>query len=123
MNNIRIPLIRAALATALIGGAFAVLEPPRAAAALTIDAVSVEAGAPLQAMLLPTVLVVADANRPEAATMRVVGDALPVTLMPTVHVQARGGVAATDAVAHSGMLAAAAASAPRLPALGEPVRR
>lgn len=121
MNNIRVPLIRAALATALVGGAFAVLQPV-VDAALTSDSVAVEAGAPLQATLLPTVVIVADANHPDVAAMRVIGEALPVTLMPTVRVSTLGGIAAAHVARRAEVLAAAAAPAARLPALAGSAR-
>ncbi|NCT69050.1 MAG: hypothetical protein GXC76_15590 [Rhodanobacteraceae bacterium] len=116
MNNIRTPLIRAVLATALVGGALAVLPSPRADA-LDAGTASVDAAAPIEAVLLPTVVVAADASHPEAATTHVVGHALPVTLLPTVRVNARGGIAASDVAARADALVAADAPAPRLPAL------
>ena len=89
--NIRIPLIRAAVATALAAGAFMLSQTPQATAAADPVTMSVDARAPLQATLLPVVSVVADANEPDgAASLHVAAtDALPVTLMPTVYVTAR----------------------------------
>ena len=60
---------------------------------------SVEASAPLHATLLPELSVSASASEPDRAVAPklAAGAALPVTLMPTVHVVAsRDGFAARD---------------------------
>ena len=89
--NIRTPLVRAALAAVLIGGVYALPEVPHANAAPAMVTMSVDAGAPVHATLLPAVIVFADAGNPQLATASRIAaaDALPVTLLPTVHVHAR----------------------------------
>ena len=89
--NIRTPMIRAAVATALAAGAFMLPQTPSATAAEDFSTMSVDTRAPLHATLLPTVSVTADTNTPDgASTMHVAAtDALPVTLLPTVFVHAR----------------------------------
>ena len=84
----RTPLIRAALAVAMVGSAFAIERVPHAAG--TAAGVTIEARAPLHATLLPELSVVASASDPDlaVATNLAVTAALPVTLMPTVHVVA-----------------------------------
>ena len=110
----RTPLIRAALAMAMVGSAFA-LERVPAAGAPGASAhflhpcgteatqagvrMSVDANAPLHATLLPELSVSASASEPDRAVAPklAAGAALPVTLMPTVHVVAsRDGFAARD---------------------------
>jgi hypothetical protein len=94
----RTPLIRAALAMAMVGSAFAIERVPHAA---QLGAgMSVETTAPLHATLLPELSVSASASDPDlvVATKLAADAALPVTLMPTVHVVAtRDGLAALDA--------------------------
>jgi hypothetical protein len=94
----RTPLIRAALAMAMVGSAFALERVPQAAQPGA--GMSVEATAPLHATLLPELSVSASAtvaDRPVVSTLAT-GAALPVTLMPTVHVFAtRDELAALDA--------------------------
>jgi hypothetical protein len=89
--NIRTPLIRAAVAAVLIGGIYALPRTPHAAAAHASVTMSVDRTAPLHATLLPTLSVTADASAPdlEIAARLADVDALPVTLLPTVHVHAR----------------------------------
>lgn len=89
--NIRTPMIRAAVATALAAGAFMLSQTPPATAAEDSSTMSVDTRAPLHATLLPTVSVIADANDPDGvAGMRIAAtDSLPVTLLPTVFVTAR----------------------------------
>ena len=83
----RTPLIRAALATAFVGGLFAILHGAPAVPAS--ESMTVEAGAPLDATLLPIVSVYAYATNPDGiVAMRIAAtEALPVTLLPTVHVR------------------------------------
>ncbi|MFC4818907.1 hypothetical protein [Dokdonella ginsengisoli] len=75
-------MLRSALTLALIAGA---------AAHANAATMSVDAGAPIQATLLPEVTVVASSSRPyQEPTLRVAATApLSVTLLPTVHVNAR----------------------------------
>ncbi len=83
----RTSLIRISTLVTLIGFALA-----GAHASAQDDAVmTVDAGAPLQATLMPTVSVVADATRPDAEARWSVADTRPlrVTLMPTVRVTAQ----------------------------------
>lgn len=89
--NVRTPLIRAALAAAMVAGSFALERVPHAAAAEA--GLSVESRAPLHATLLPELRVTARAANPdaEAAAELAAGEALPVTLMPTVRVTAAAG--------------------------------
>ncbi|WP_395680189.1 hypothetical protein [Dokdonella sp.] len=111
----RTPLIRAALAMAMIGSAFALERVPAAGApgasahfphpygsqaAQPGVGMSVEANAPLHATLLPELAVSASASDADlvVATKLATDAALPVTLMPTVHVFAkRDKLAALDA--------------------------
>ncbi|MEO5624439.1 MAG: hypothetical protein ABIQ70_00345 [Dokdonella sp.] len=88
--NMNTVFIRAAIATAFVGFGIAAMHVPHAAAAQDVVSMSVDARAPLQVTLLPTLSVVADANRPEApGTARIASDEpLSVTLMPTVYVSA-----------------------------------
>jgi hypothetical protein len=87
--NIRTPLIRAALATALVGGGFALERVPANAATQAGITMSVDSQAPLHATLLPEVTVSARAAHPAQTTSHVASnDALSVTLLPTVHVTA-----------------------------------
>jgi hypothetical protein len=85
----RTPLIRAALAMAMIGSAFALERVPQAAQPGV--SMSVEANAPLHATLLPELSVGASASDEDlvVASKLAAGAALPVTLMPTVHVFAK----------------------------------
>lgn len=75
-------MLRSALTLALIAGA---------AAHANAATLSVDAGAPIQATLLPEVTVVASSARPyQEPTLHVAATApLSVTLLPTVHVNAR----------------------------------
>ena len=108
----RTPLIRAALAMAMVGSAFALERVPAAQPGVRV---SVDANAPLHATLLPELSVGASASDPDraVATKLATTTALPVTLMPTVHVVAsRDGFAARDAslaldAADAALLAAA----------------
>lgn len=85
----RTPLIRAALAMAMVGSAFALERVPHAAQPGV--SMSVETTAPLQVTLLPELKVSASASDADlvVASKLAAGAALPVTLMPTVHVVAR----------------------------------
>jgi hypothetical protein len=87
--NLNTVFIRAAIATAMVGVGLASFDVPHATATET-SAMSIDARAPLQATLLPTVTVVGSASQPDTqATMTVASeDALSVTLMPTVRVRA-----------------------------------
>lgn len=79
--NIRTPLLRAGIAASLLGGFYLFAQPVDANLPFSIDA-----DAPLAATLLPTVNVSANAHGGDE-TMRLSSvDALPVTLLPTVHV-------------------------------------
>jgi hypothetical protein len=101
MKTTRTPLIRAALAMAMIGSAFALEQIPEAAAAGTT--MSVDARAPLHATLLPELTVSARAQGADFAETSTLAttEALPVTLMPTVHVTAgRDDFALTTRVEH-----------------------
>ena len=94
----RTPLIRAALAMTMIGSAFALERVPQAAQPGV--GMAVEANAPLHATLLPELGVSASASDADlVVTTKLATDAaLPVTLMPTVHVFAkRDKLAALDA--------------------------
>ena len=94
----RTPLIRAALAMAMVGSAFALERVPEAAQPGV--RMSVDANAPLHATLLPELSVSASASDTDraVATKLATTAALPVTLMPTVHVVAsRNGFAARNA--------------------------
>jgi hypothetical protein len=99
----RTPLIRAALAMTMIGSAFALERLPAAGApgasahsphpygsqaAQPGVGTSVDANAPLHATLLPELGVSASASDAGlvVSTKLASGSALPVTLMPTVHV-------------------------------------
>jgi hypothetical protein len=86
--NMNTVFIRAAIATAFVGLGFASVHAPRAAAAHAAVTMSVDARAPLHATLLPAISVFADARNPDAPVASRVtgGEALPVTLMPTVYV-------------------------------------
>ncbi|MEO7326172.1 MAG: hypothetical protein ABIW82_15205 [Dokdonella sp.] len=88
MNTV---FIRAAIATAFVGFGVSAIHVPQAAAAQDVVSMSVDARAPLQATLLPTLSIVANAANPEAlGTARIVNDeVLSVTLMPTVYVSTR----------------------------------
>ena len=85
----RTPLIRAALAMAMIGSAFALERVPSAAG----TGMTIETRTPVHATLLPELSVVARTDDPDlvVATNLAATAALPVTLMPTVHVVARRG--------------------------------
>ncbi|MFI4968810.1 MAG: hypothetical protein ACHP7D_01295 [Lysobacterales bacterium] len=87
--NIRTPLIRAAFAAVLIGGVCALPRIPYANAAPVSVTMSVDAVAPLHATLLPTVSVFAGNPQRALAARIATTEALPVTLLPTVHVHAR----------------------------------
>ena len=101
----RTPLIRAALAMAMVGSAFMIERVPAAGApgasahfphpygsqaAQPSVRMSVDANAPLHATLLPELSVTASASNTDraVATKLATTAALPVTLMPTVHVVA-----------------------------------
>jgi hypothetical protein len=88
--NTRISLTRIATAAALAGCAFAGVHAPRATAQDDVT-MSVDAGAPLSATLLPQVTITASARHPGAEPRLTVADdePLPVTLLPTVRVNAR----------------------------------
>jgi hypothetical protein len=103
MKTTRTPLIRAALAMAMIGSAFALEQIPEAAAAQAGTTMSVDARAPLHATLLPELTVSARAQGADFAETSTLAttEALPVTLMPTVHVTAgRDDFALTTRVEH-----------------------
>lgn len=89
--NIRTVFIRAAIATAMCGFTLAFAEAPNAAPAQEGVTMSVDARAPLHAVLLPTLDVIAGVERSEAQALARIAAAtsLPVTLLPTVHVNAR----------------------------------
>lgn len=84
--KLRTPLIRAALAATMVAGSFAIDRVPVAVAADAHDAFAmrVDANAPLHATLLPELRV---GSRDGEAQLDA-SDALPVTLLPTVHVTA-----------------------------------
>lgn len=76
----------------MIRTAFLLLLPATTMAAMAVEApatMSVQPRAALQATLLPTVHVVADARGDATRFAVAQDDALPVTLMPTVYVHAR----------------------------------
>ena len=76
----------------MIRTAFLLLLPATTMAAMAIEApatVTVQPRAALQATLLPSVHVVADARGDATQFAVAQDDALPVTLMPTVYVNAR----------------------------------
>jgi hypothetical protein len=80
----RTSLIAATLATLIAGSALANTQASDATTSMTVDA-----GAPIQATLLPTVTLEASSAN-SAVTMRVADTApVMVTLLPTVHVTAR----------------------------------
>ena len=89
--NTRTPLIRAVLAAALAGSAFMLVHSWHAVPAVAAVSMSVEARAPMHAILLPTVSVVASAGNPDQIVAMRIGSSapLPVTLMPTVSASAR----------------------------------
>src|SRR5690606_14611510 len=75
----------------LIRTAFLLLLPATTLAAMALEApatMSVQPRAELQATLLPTVQVVADANGDALQFAVAQAEALPVTLLPTVYVNA-----------------------------------
>lgn len=79
--KLRTPLIRAALAATMVAGSFAVERVPAAQDAV---AMRVDANAPVHATLMPELRV-----GPRDGDARLdAADALPVTLLPTVHVTA-----------------------------------
>ena len=84
--KLRTPLIRAALAATLVATSFAIDRVPAAPAADARAALAthVDARAPMHATLLPELRV---GSRDGDAQLDA-GDALPVTLLPTVHVTA-----------------------------------
>ena len=86
--NIRTPLIRAALAAAMIGGAFTFGESSIATASPA--SMSIDSSAPVHATLMPELSVVGHAGNPDGDVVSHIAanGALPVTLMPTVHVVA-----------------------------------
>lgn len=88
--NTRTPLIRATVVTALAAVAFAFVHSSPRLPARTAVSMSIDARAPLQAILLPVVSVFADSsNSGEIVAMRVAAsEALPVTLLPTVYIGA-----------------------------------
>lgn len=100
-------LLRSALILAVAVGAAAQVNAADAAT------MSVDAGAPIQATLLPEVTIAASASRPQAeATMRVAATApLSVTLLPTVHVNARAQEALATVVLPTVRVVAQAADA------------
>lgn len=86
--NINTVYVRAAMAAAMLGG-FIAVHAPAVLAAPDRSGMSIQARAPLQATLLPTVTVVANAAHAADAGFHVAaGSALPVTLLPTVYVTA-----------------------------------
>jgi len=105
--NMNTVFIRAAIATAMVGIGLASFDVPHATARET-SAMSVDATAPLQATLLPTVTVVGSASHPDASHTMSVGrdDALSVTLMPTVRIRA--------SITHLVAMQPAQGSAPRV---------
>lgn len=86
----RTPLIRAAVATAIVASIFAITHRSLAVPVLPLW-MPVDAGPLLAATLLPVVSVYADATDPDGlVAMRLAAtETLPVTLLPTVHVTAR----------------------------------
>ncbi len=88
--NIRIPLTRAAVATALAATAFAWVHTSPTVPAHAAVSMSLDARAPLHVTLLPVVSVLSDAGQPDdVVTMPMAApEPLPVTLLPTVHVSA-----------------------------------
>lgn len=82
--KLRTPILRAGFAATLLAGFYAFTQPVDANAPMF----DVDANAPLAATLLPTLTVSADAHGVESARLDD-ADALPVTLLPTVHVRAR----------------------------------
>ena len=83
----RMSVIGATLATLIAGSAFASTHATDAAVSMTVDE-----GAPIRAILLPTVTLEATRATSDAnpATMSIADTApLEVTLLPTVHVTAR----------------------------------
>ena len=81
--KLRTPLIRAALAATMVAGSFARERVP-AANAHDAVAMRVDANAPVPATLMPELRV---GSRDGDARLDA-ADALPVTLLPTVHVTA-----------------------------------
>ena len=70
--NMNTVFIRAAIATAMVGVGLASFDVPHATARET-SAISIDATAPLQATLLPTITVVGSSSHPDAsATMTAV---------------------------------------------------
>lgn len=88
----RIALISVAVATALTGAGFAFNHTSPGIQARAAVSMRVDARASRHATLLPTVRVFADASQPhEVATAHfATTEALPVTLLPAVHVSAGG---------------------------------
>jgi hypothetical protein len=89
--NMNTVFIRAAIATAFVGLGFTSVHVPQASAAQDAVSMSVDARAPMHATLLPTISVNGDAGNPDGvgASRVEAGEALSVTLLPTVYVTAR----------------------------------
>lgn len=85
--NTRISFTRIATVAALAGCTFVAVHAPRAQA----GEMSVDAGTPLSATLLPQVTITGSMKNPAADTLLSVAadKPLPVTLLPTVRVNAR----------------------------------
>ncbi|MEO6687578.1 MAG: hypothetical protein ABIS07_03120 [Dokdonella sp.] len=116
--NMNTVFIRAALATAIVGFGATAIHVPHAAAAQDVASMSVDARAPLQATLLPMLSIVANAGNPDAlgAAHIADGEALSVTLMPTVYVSTRTpALASTLSPAQAVRVVAVDAAAPGLP--------
>ncbi|MEO5560287.1 MAG: hypothetical protein ABIO49_10445 [Dokdonella sp.] len=116
--NMKPVFIRAAIATAFVGFGVTAIDVPHVAAAQDAVSIAVDARAPLQATLLPTLSIFASAANPAAlGTARIANDEpLSVALMPTVYVNARApALAATTASADVARFAAADAALPGLP--------
>jgi len=91
--KLQTPIRRAAIAATLLGGFYLFAQPVDADLPFSVDA-----GAPIAATLLPTVSVTANANGDPSMQLSS-ADALPVTLLPTVHVHGRVPATAPRAVA------------------------